>query len=60
MIDIVEKDNLYCFTQISQKSYLGRKLTTSKLPVARIHKSSQGFQTLYELFSKVALKRTKK
>ena len=28
MMDAIEEDNLYCFTQVSLKNYFGKKLTT--------------------------------
>ena len=44
----IENDNLYFFTQISLKNYFGRKLTTSNMSVATVHKLSQDFPTLDE------------
>ena len=40
MMGTIEEDNLYCFTQIILKNYFGKKLTTSKISVATVHKST--------------------
>ena len=52
MIGTIEEDNLYYFTQVSLKNYFWKKLTTSKMSVATVHKSSQDFPTLYEVVFK--------
>ena len=55
MMDTIEKDNLYCFTQVTLKNYFGKKLTTSKIPVATVHKSTQDFPILDEVILKSCL-----
>ena len=52
MMDAVEEGNLYCFTQVTLKNYLGKKLTTSKMSVTTVHKSTQDFPTLDEVVFK--------
>ena len=52
MMDTIEENNLYCLTQITLKSYFGKKLTTSMMPVATVHKSSQAFPILDEVVFK--------
>ena len=51
-MDTIKEGNLYCFTQVALKNYLGKKLTTSKISVATVHKSSQAFPTLDEVVFK--------
>ena len=48
----IEKDILYCITQVSSKNYLGRTLTTSKLSVVAVHKLSKDFPILDEVVFK--------
>ena len=48
MTDIIEEENLYCFTKVFIENYLGRTLTTTKMSVATVHKSSQDFPALDE------------
>ena len=31
MMDTIEEDHLYCFTQVTLKKYFGKKPTTSKM-----------------------------
>ena len=52
IMDTVEEDNLYCFTQVTLKNYFGKKLTASKMSVATVHKSTQDFPTLDEVVFK--------
>ena len=52
MMDTTEEDNLYRFMQVLLKKYFGKKLTTSKMLVLTVHKSSQDFPTLDEIVFK--------
>ena len=52
IMDTVEEDNLYCFTQVTLKNYFGKKLTASKMSVATVQKSTQDFPTLDEVVFK--------
>ena len=42
MMDTIEEDNFYCFTEIILKNYFGKKTGNIK-SVARVYRSSQGF-----------------
>ena len=52
-MDTIEEDNLYRLMLVSLKKYFGKKLTTSKMLVLTVHKSSQDFPTLDEVVFKL-------
>ena len=57
IIVTVEEGNLYCFTQVILKNYLRKKLTTSKMSVTTVHKSTQDLPSLDEVVFKSYLEK---